>query len=192
MGAEESWCVLLPLCGARWFGGQIIHDPGDAGDFLDLIHHFQHHLLWDMIAGHGGDAGHEVAGDKCSDHHRAPAGWLLLQWVTVKVQGGEDDRHLADLTRIAGFSKNRVSYKVSLSERAQNACGQESWGNVCRRLLHMGPKHVHNSVNTVAHTRDESSQKHERFPVWRFFTCDAADVAVGPAVTLDANSFDGQ
>ena len=36
--------VLLPLCGARWFGSQIIHDSGDAWDLLDLIDHLQHHL----------------------------------------------------------------------------------------------------------------------------------------------------
>lgn len=46
------------------------------------------------------------------------------------------------LTRL---SKDRVSYKVSLSERAQNACGQEGWGNVCWRLFHVGPKYIHNS-----------------------------------------------
>lgn len=54
-----------------------------------------------MVAWHGRDTGHEVAGDKGADHHRTPAGWLLLQWVTVKVQGCQDDRHLADLTRVA-------------------------------------------------------------------------------------------
>lgn len=54
-----------------------------------------------MVAWHGWDTGHEVAGDKGADHHRAPAGGLLLQWVTVKVQGGQDDRHLTDLTRVA-------------------------------------------------------------------------------------------
>lgn len=31
--------VLFPLCGARWFGGQVIHHSGDAGDFLDLVYH---------------------------------------------------------------------------------------------------------------------------------------------------------
>lgn len=46
------------------------------------------------------------------------------------------------LTRL---SKDGVSYKVSLSERAQNACGQEGWGNVCWRLLHMGPKYIYYS-----------------------------------------------
>lgn len=46
------------------------------------------YLLWDMVARHGSDACHEVAGDKGSNDHRAPAGWLLLEWVTVKVQGG--------------------------------------------------------------------------------------------------------
>lgn len=56
------------------------------------------YLLWDVVARHCSDSGHEVAGDEGADHHRAPAGWLLLQWVTVKVQGGQDDRHLADLT----------------------------------------------------------------------------------------------
>lgn len=131
------------------------------------------------------------------------------------------------LTRL---SEDRVSYKVSLSERAQNACGQEGWSNVCWRLLHMGPKYIHNSgkernvhklmglfvccwslrqccvdvarhwgdmkcnaikakicalpIDAMAHARDESGQEHERFPVWRFFTCDAAHVTVGPAVTL--------
>lgn len=39
-----SCWVLFPLCGARWFGGQIIHDSGDAWDLLDLIYHLQHHL----------------------------------------------------------------------------------------------------------------------------------------------------
>ena len=36
--------VLLPLCGAGGLGGQVVHDPGDARDLLDLIHHLQHHL----------------------------------------------------------------------------------------------------------------------------------------------------
>lgn len=39
-------------------------------------------------------------------------------------------------------------------------------------------------VDVVAHARDESGQEHQRFPVWRFFTRDAAHVTVGPAVTL--------
>ena len=39
-----SCCVLFPLCGAGWFGGQIIHHSGDAWDLLDLVHHLQHHL----------------------------------------------------------------------------------------------------------------------------------------------------
>lgn len=58
------------------------------------------YLLWDMAAWRGGHARHEVAGDEGADHHRAPAGRLLLQRVAVKVQGGQDDGHLADLTRI--------------------------------------------------------------------------------------------
>ena len=36
--------VLLPLRGAGGLGGQVEHDPGDAGDLLDLVHHLQHHL----------------------------------------------------------------------------------------------------------------------------------------------------
>lgn len=39
-------------------------------------------------------------------------------------------------------------------------------------------------IDAMAHARDESGQEHERFPVWRFFTCDTAHVTVGPAVTL--------
>lgn len=119
-------CVLgtsLPLRGARWFGGQVIHDSGDPWDLLDLIHHFQHHLhaprrktlnyrgpsggggfamylFWDMVAWCSGDASHEIAGDEGADHHRAPAGRLLLQRVPVKVQRGQDDGHLAYLPRI--------------------------------------------------------------------------------------------
>ena len=58
------------------------------------------YLLWDVVARRGGDTRHEVAGDEGADHHRAPAGRLLLQRVAVKVQGGQDDGHLADLTRI--------------------------------------------------------------------------------------------
>lgn len=54
-----------------------------------------------MVARHGRDASHEIAGDEGADHHRASAGRLLLQWVAVKVQGGQDDWHLADLTRVA-------------------------------------------------------------------------------------------
>lgn len=52
------------------------------------------------------------------------------------------NHHTHTLTRL---SKDSVSYKVSLSERAQNACGQEGWGNVCWRLFHVGPEHIHNS-----------------------------------------------
>lgn len=122
-------CVLgasLPLCGARWFGGQVIHDSGDPWDLLDLIYHLQHHLhtprrktlnysigggpsggggfamylFWDMVARRSGDASHKIAGDEGANHHRAPAGRLLLQRVPVKVQRGQDDGHLADLPRI--------------------------------------------------------------------------------------------
>lgn len=153
--------VLFPLCGAWWFGGQIIHDSGDAWDLFDFIYHLQHHLLWDVVSRHGRDACHEVAGDEGADHHGAPTGWLLLQWVAVKVQGGQDDWHLADLTRVARLSEDRVSYKVSLSERAQNACGQEGGRNVCWWLLHMGPKNIHNSIDAMAHARDESGQEQE-------------------------------
>lgn len=59
------------------------------------------YLLWDVVARHCRDTGHEVAGDEGADHHGAPAGRLLLQGVTVKVQRGEDDWHLADLTGVA-------------------------------------------------------------------------------------------
>lgn len=59
--------------------------------------HRKLYLLWDVVARHGGDARHEVAGDEGADHHRAPAGGLLLQGVPVKVEGCEDHWHLADL-----------------------------------------------------------------------------------------------
>lgn len=59
------------------------------------------YLLRDVVPWHGGDAGHEIAGDEGTNHHRAPAGRLLLQRVAVKVQGGQDDGHLADLTGVA-------------------------------------------------------------------------------------------
>lgn len=39
-------------------------------------------------------------------------------------------------------------------------------------------------IDVMAHAGDESGQEHERFPVWRFFTCDTTHVTVGPAVTL--------
>lgn len=54
-----------------------------------------------MVARRGRDACHEVTGDEGANHNRTPAGGLFLQRVTIKVQGGEDDRHLADLARIA-------------------------------------------------------------------------------------------
>lgn len=38
-----------------------------------------------------------------------------------------------------------MGHKVGLSERAQNACGQESRGDVGRRLLHRRTKHIHDS-----------------------------------------------
>ena len=53
-----------------------------------------------MVARHGRDARHEVAGDEGADHHRTPTGRLFLQRVAVEVQRGEDDRHLADLAGI--------------------------------------------------------------------------------------------
>lgn len=59
------------------------------------------YLLRDLVAGLGRDAGHEIAGDEGADHHGAPAGWLFLERVAVKVQRGQDDRHLADLTGVA-------------------------------------------------------------------------------------------
>lgn len=39
-------------------------------------------------------------------------------------------------------------------------------------------------VDVMAHARDESGQEHERVPVRRFSTRDAAHVAVGAAVAL--------
>ncbi len=59
------------------------------------------YLLREVVAWHCGDASHEIAGDEGADHHGAPAGRLLLQWVTVKVQWRQDDRHLADFTGVA-------------------------------------------------------------------------------------------
>lgn len=38
-----------------------------------------------------------------------------------------------------------MSDKVSLSECAQHACGQEGRGNVCRRLFHGRAKDIHDS-----------------------------------------------
>lgn len=58
------------------------------------------HLLWEVVARHGWDARHEVAGDEGANDNRASARRLLLQRVPVKVQGGQNDRHLADLTRV--------------------------------------------------------------------------------------------
>lgn len=59
------------------------------------------HLLRDVVSRRGGDPRHEVAGDEGADDHGAPAGRLLLQRVPVKVQGGQDDGHLADLVAVA-------------------------------------------------------------------------------------------
>ncbi len=56
------------------------------------------HLFRDLVVWSSGDAGHEVAGDEGSDDDRPSAGRLLLERVTIKVQWGEDDWHLADLT----------------------------------------------------------------------------------------------
>lgn len=58
-------------------------------------------LLWDVVSRRGRDPRHEVAGDEGADDHGAPAGRLLLQRVPVKVQGGQDDGHLADLPGVA-------------------------------------------------------------------------------------------
>lgn len=59
------------------------------------------HLLRDVVSWRGGDPRHEVAGDEGADDYGAPAGRLLLQRVAVKVQGGQDDGHLADLAGVA-------------------------------------------------------------------------------------------
>lgn len=56
------------------------------------------YLFRDLVVWSCGDAGHEVAGDEGSDDDGPSAGWLLLQRVAIKVQRGEDDWHLADLT----------------------------------------------------------------------------------------------
>lgn len=61
----------------------------------------------------------------------------MIQYTRVKIK-----THTHTLTRL---SEDSVGYKVGLSECTQNACGQEGWGNVCWRLLHMGTKHIHNS-----------------------------------------------
>lgn len=66
-----------------------------------------------MVARHGRDASHEITGDEGADHHRAPAGRLLLEWVTVKVQGGQYDWHLADLPGIA-WKKRKKTFLLLL------------------------------------------------------------------------------
>lgn len=58
------------------------------------------YLLWDVVARRGRYPCHEVTGDEGADHHGAPARRLLMHGVAVKVQGGQDDRHLTDLTRV--------------------------------------------------------------------------------------------
>lgn len=40
---QES-TALLPFGGSRGLGRQVVHHPRDAGDFLDLVDHFEHHL----------------------------------------------------------------------------------------------------------------------------------------------------
>lgn len=116
----------------------------------------------------------------------------------------EDSTHT--LTRL---SQERMSFKVGLSERAQNTRSQEGGGHVCGWFLHLGAEHIDHSgrrtqggderrerkprpqwrvraspVDVMAHARDESGQEHERVPVRRFSTCEAAHVAVGAAVAL--------
>lgn len=78
--------------------GQIATSKNTETELRDWVRKY---LLGDVVSWHGGDAGHEIAGDEGANHHRAPAGWLLLQRVAVKVQGGQDDGHLADLTGVA-------------------------------------------------------------------------------------------
>lgn len=56
------------------------------------------HLFRDLVVWSSGDAGHEVTGDEGSNDNGPSAGRLLLLRVTIKVQWGEDDWHLADLT----------------------------------------------------------------------------------------------
>ena len=54
-----------------------------------------------MVARRGRDSGHKVAGDEGSDDHGASTGRLFLLGVSVKVQRGQNDRHLTDLPRVA-------------------------------------------------------------------------------------------
>lgn len=36
--------ALLPLCGSRRFGCEVVHHPRDAWDLLNLTDHLQHNL----------------------------------------------------------------------------------------------------------------------------------------------------
>ena len=54
------------------------------------------HLKGQLLAGDGGDPGHEVPGQEGSDNHGAGAGWHPLQLTPVKVDGEEDGGHLND------------------------------------------------------------------------------------------------
>lgn len=68
---------------------------------------------------------------------------------------------------------------------------REAWMNLS--VLPSCPLRVdewnHLPIDVMAHARDESGQEHERFPVWRFFTCDTAHITVGPAITLRQEMF---
>lgn len=101
--------------------------------------------------------------------------WLRNVWHSEILE----DRRVNTLTRL---SKDRMSYKVCLSECAQNACGQEGRGNVCRWLLHMGPKHIDNSRRThrkewmcdcvVLITDATWNVKSSCFTCWCYGTCE--------------------
>lgn len=49
--ARHTKTLLFPLCGPGGLGCEVVHDPGNARDLLDLGHHLHHHLQRGKSAG---------------------------------------------------------------------------------------------------------------------------------------------
>ena len=69
--------------------------------------------------------------------------------VTVKVQGQQNDRHLADVTADSRLMQDRRGNVISLTQRAQHTLGQEGGCDVFNGELDRSSKYVHHPENIM-------------------------------------------
>ena len=107
------------------------------------------HLHWKLLPWLRWNTGHEIIGDKSPNSHRALAGRHVGRRVAVKVQGQQNDRHLADVAADSRLLQDRRGDVIGLTQRAQHALGQEGGCDVFDGELDRSSKYVHHPENIM-------------------------------------------